>query len=196
MSQLLLSPIVASQTFAPNKHRSARFAHRVFTSFTSKQLLFLINAFFTKTRPEQCIYVKMNVVPRSTLNRKLNWSVNESAMWNPWKIHSALALVKGIREPHKVNKFFLTSVGIEPTTSRLDLPLLCRLSYERGRTEKIGDDLKTTNNLVILYCINLNSAGEEVTISVAMRHVQCWQPYTKVTTSLKNTLLSVLMYRN
>ena len=28
-------------------------------------------------------------------------------------------------------KFLLTSVGIEPTTSGLDLPLLCRLSYER-----------------------------------------------------------------
>ena len=27
-------------------------------------------------------------------------------------------------------KVILTSVGIEPTTSRLDLPLLCRLSYE------------------------------------------------------------------
>ena len=27
-------------------------------------------------------------------------------------------------------KFLLTSVGIEPTTSGLDLPLLCRLSYE------------------------------------------------------------------
>ena len=26
----------------------------------------------------------------------------------------------------------LTSVGIEPTTSGLDLPLLCRLSYEVG----------------------------------------------------------------
>ena len=26
--------------------------------------------------------------------------------------------------------FLLTSVGIEPTTSRLDLPLLCRLCYE------------------------------------------------------------------
>ena len=26
--------------------------------------------------------------------------------------------------------FLLTSVGIEPTTSGLDLPLLCRLSYE------------------------------------------------------------------
>ena len=29
--------------------------------------------------------------------------------------------------------FLLTSVGIEPTTSGLDLPLLCRLSYEVGQ---------------------------------------------------------------
>ena len=29
-------------------------------------------------------------------------------------------------------KDLLTSVGIEPTTSGLDLPLLCRLSYEVG----------------------------------------------------------------
>ena len=37
-------------------------------------------------------------------------------------------------------KIILTSVGIEPTTSGLDLPLLCRLSYEVGQ-RKIGDDL-------------------------------------------------------
>ena len=30
-------------------------------------------------------------------------------------------------------EIFLTSVGIEPTTSGLDLPLLCRLSYEAGQ---------------------------------------------------------------
>ena len=30
-------------------------------------------------------------------------------------------------------KFFLTSVGIEPMTPGLDLPLLCRLSYEVGQ---------------------------------------------------------------
>ena len=29
-------------------------------------------------------------------------------------------------------KILLTSVGIEPTTSGLDLPLLCRLNYEVG----------------------------------------------------------------
>ena len=36
-------------------------------------------------------------------------------------------------------KFLLTSVGIEPTTSGLDLPLLCRLSY--AVRQKVGDDL-------------------------------------------------------
>ena len=30
-------------------------------------------------------------------------------------------------------KIILTSVGIEPTTSGLDLPLLCRLCYEIGQ---------------------------------------------------------------
>ena len=30
-------------------------------------------------------------------------------------------------------KILMTSVGIEPTTSGLDLPLLCRLSYEVGQ---------------------------------------------------------------
>ena len=30
-------------------------------------------------------------------------------------------------------KIILTSVGIEPTTSGLDIPLLCRLSYEVGQ---------------------------------------------------------------
>ena len=30
-------------------------------------------------------------------------------------------------------KNLLTLVGIEPTTSGLDLPLLCRLSYEVGQ---------------------------------------------------------------
>ena len=30
-------------------------------------------------------------------------------------------------------KYLSTSMGIEPTTSGLDLPLLCRLSYEVGQ---------------------------------------------------------------
>ena len=32
-------------------------------------------------------------------------------------------------------KIILTSVGVEPMTSGLDLPLLCRLSYEVGQRE-------------------------------------------------------------
>ena len=47
----------------------------------------------------------------------------------------------GVQSPSKGNqgttrgkeKILLTSVGIEPTTSGLDLPLLCRLSYEVGQ---------------------------------------------------------------
>ena len=32
-------------------------------------------------------------------------------------------------------KILLTAVGIEPTTFGIDLPLLCRLSYEVGQRE-------------------------------------------------------------
>ena len=35
--------------------------------------------------------------------------------------------------PRGKEKILMTSVGIEPTTSGLDLPLLCRLSYEVGQ---------------------------------------------------------------
>ena len=35
-------------------------------------------------------------------------------------------------------KFLLTSVGIEPTTSGLDLPLLCRQSNGRSNPEVVG----------------------------------------------------------
>ena len=41
-------------------------------------------------------------------------------------------------------KILLTSVGIEPTTSRLDLVVVVvvtLLTEIRGRTEKVGDDL-------------------------------------------------------
>ena len=41
-------------------------------------------------------------------------------------------------------KIILTSVGIKPTASRLDLPLLCRLSYEVGQ-RKLGT-IKVVNH--------------------------------------------------
>ena len=40
---------------------------------------------------------------------------------------------KGKQGTTRGKKNLLTSVGIEPTTSGLDLPLLCRLSYEVGQ---------------------------------------------------------------
>ena len=33
-------------------------------------------------------------------------------------------------------KILLTSVGIDPTTSGLDLPLLCQLSYDVGQRKQ------------------------------------------------------------
>ena len=55
-------------------------------------------------------------------------------MWKPWKTHWALALEKGNQGTTRgKEKIILTSVGIEPTTSGLDLPLLYRLSYEVGQ---------------------------------------------------------------
>ena len=45
-----------------------------------------------------------------------------------------VSYIKGIWEPLEVKKKIpSTSWGIEATTSGLDLPLLCRLSYEVGQ---------------------------------------------------------------
>ena len=39
----------------------------------------------------------------------------------------------GVSPSKRKEKIILTSVGIEPTTSELDLPLVCRLSCEVGQ---------------------------------------------------------------
>ena len=55
-------------------------------------------------------------------------------MWNPWKTHWALALVKGIREPHAYEvkkKFFWPRWESNPRAP----------DKLQGRTEKVGDDL-------------------------------------------------------
>ena len=54
-------------------------------------------------------------------------------MQNPRKTHWVLALVGNQGTTRGKEKLLLTSVGIEPTTSRLDVPLLCQLSYEVGQ---------------------------------------------------------------
>ena len=85
----------------------------------------------------------MNVVPRSTGNtnsgsRKLTLKCKFKCYLNPLITHWALAIVKGNMRQRK-NR--LTSVGIEPATSGLDLPLLCRLSYKvaQRKSETILD---------------------------------------------------------
>ena len=53
-------------------------------------------------------------------------------------------------------KFLLTSVGIEPTTSGLDLPLLCRLSYEVGQ-RKSGTPSKSSPTFSVCFSVHLHS---------------------------------------
>ena len=62
-------------------------------------------------------------------------------------------------------KIISSSVGIEPTTSGLDLPLLCRLSYEVGQrksgTIKVvnrGDE-KVRVHMNVVPCSTMNSNG-------------------------------------
>ena len=76
-------------------------------------------------------------------------------------------------------KIFLTLVGIEPTTSGLDLPLLCRLSYEVGQRKSgtievvnrgkekvrvhinVPRSTKNTNGAVLANSHNLREASKQ-----------------------------------
>ena len=65
-------------------------------------------------------------------------------------------------------KILLTLVGIEPTTSGLDLPLLCRLSYEVGqrklgtiKVENRGEEkVRVHMNVVPRSTMNTNGGTE------------------------------------
>ena len=65
-------------------------------------------------------------------------------------------------------KILLTSVGIEPTTSGLDLPLLCRLSYEVGQRKsgtimaenRSEDKVRVHMNVVSRSTVNTNGRTE------------------------------------
>ena len=68
-------------------------------------------------------------------------------------------------------KILLTSVGIEPTTSGIDLPLLCRLSYEVGqrKSETImvvnrGEE-KVRVHMNVVPCSTMNTSGRSVNLS-------------------------------
>ena len=59
---------------------------------------------------------------------------------NPWISHWALALVKGIREPHEAKKKYFDLGGNR--THDLRIRSTVTLPTElRGRIEKVGDDL-------------------------------------------------------
>ena len=68
-------------------------------------------------------------------------------------------------------KILMTSVGIEPTTSGLDLPLLCRLSYEVGQrksgTIKVvnrGEE-KVRVHIYVVPSSTMNTNGEKQIIN-------------------------------
>ena len=83
--------------------------------------------------------VIMNAVPRSTINtnvgnRELTLKCKLKCYEKPMKDPLGVSPSRGNQGTTRgKEKFLLTSVGIEPTTSGLDLPLLCRLSYEVGQ---------------------------------------------------------------
>ena len=72
-------------------------------------------------------------------NRELTLKCKLKCYLNPWITHWALALVKGIREPHEVKKksFDLGGNRTHDLRIRSTVSLPTEL---RGRTEKVGDD--------------------------------------------------------
>ena len=91
-------------------------------------------------RGKEKVRVRMNVVPRSTIykhkwwNRELTLKCKFKCYMKPMKNPLGVSPSKGNKGTTRgKEKIVLTSVGIEPTTSRFDLLLLCRLSYEAGQ---------------------------------------------------------------
>ena len=89
-------------------------------------------------RGEEKVRVHMNVVPRSTKNtnggQRINSKCKLKCYVKPMKDPLGVSPSKGNQGTTcGKEKLLLTSVGIEPKTSGLDLPLLCRLSYEVGQ---------------------------------------------------------------
>ena len=74
------------------------------------------------------------------MKQRINSEVESKVLINPWISHWALALVKGIREPHEAKKksFDLGGNRTHDLRIRSTVTLPTEL---RGRTEKVGDDL-------------------------------------------------------
>ena len=62
--------------------------------------------------------------------KQLSCGVAKALFYTLWRISSSKGYQGTTRGTEKV---FMTSVGMKPTTSGLDLLLLCRLSYEVGK---------------------------------------------------------------
>ena len=75
------------------------------------------------------------------VNRELTLKCRLKCYVKPMKDAPSVSPGKGNRESEKN---ILTSVGIESTTSGLDLPLLCRLSYEAG--QRTSGTIKVVNS--------------------------------------------------
>ena len=77
----------------------------------------------------------LNATTPSWWNRELTLKCKLKCYVKPMKDPLGVSPSKGNQgTTWGKEKFLLTSVGIEPTTSGLDLPLLCRLSWEsRGQ---------------------------------------------------------------
>ena len=85
---------------------------------------------------------KIQQIQRSTtqmtlilmMNRELTLKCKLKCYVKPTKNPLGVSPSKGYQGITRgKEKILMTSVGIEPTTSGLDLPLLCRLSYEVGQ---------------------------------------------------------------
>ena len=68
------------------------------------------------------------------LEQRINSEVQVKVLRKPMKNPLGVSPTKGYQGTTRgKEKILMTSVGIEPTISELDLPLLCRLSYEVGQ---------------------------------------------------------------
>ena len=78
--------------------------------------------------------IRVHKTKESTWNRELALKCKFKCYVKPMKDPLGVRPSKGNQGTTRgKEKILLTSVGIEPTTSGLDLPLLCRLSYEVGQ---------------------------------------------------------------
>ena len=80
-----------------------------------------------------CVHAVCSVTVEKCGNRELTLKCTLKCYEKPMKHPLGISPSKGNQGTTRgKEKFLSTLVGIEPTTSGLDLPLLCRLSYEVG----------------------------------------------------------------